>query len=59
MSAVRGKQGLWVTLRSAGPSHPEWSQFDFAALEERGREQLETLGRVHEWAVAETICVGG
>lgn len=58
MSAVRGKQGLWVALRSAGPSHPEWSEFDFAALEERGSEQLETLARVHEWAVTEMVGVG-
>ena len=58
MSAVRGKQGLWVTLRAAAPSHPEWGDFDFAALEERGSEQLETLGRVHEWAVTEMIGAG-
>lgn len=58
MSAVRGKQSLWVTLHSAAPTHPEWSEFDFAALEERGREQLETLGRVHEWAVTEMMCTG-
>jgi hypothetical protein len=55
MSAVRGKQGLWVTMRSAAPSHPEWSEFDFATLEKSGSEQLETLRRVHEWAVAEMI----
>jgi hypothetical protein len=58
MSAVRGKQSLWVALRTAAPSHPEWSDFDFAALEERGSEQLETLGRVHEWAVTEMIDAG-
>ena len=58
MSAVRGKQSLWVTLHSAAPTHPEWSGFDFAALEERGREQLETLGQVHEWAVTEMIGAG-
>jgi hypothetical protein len=58
MSAVRGKQGLWVTMRSAAPSHPEWSEFDFATLEKSGSEQLETLRRVHEWAVAEMIGAG-
>ena len=44
-----------MALRSAAPSHPEWSDFDFAALEERVREQLDTLGRVHEWAVTEMV----
>lgn len=58
MSAVRGKQSLWVTLRSASPTHPEWSGFDFRALEKRGGEQLETLGRVHQWAVTEMIGAG-
>jgi hypothetical protein len=58
MSAVRGKQSLWVALRTAAPTHPEWSDFDFAALEERGSEQLETLGRIHEWAVTEMIDAG-
>jgi hypothetical protein len=58
MSAVRGKQSLWVALHTAGPSHPEWSDFDFAALEKRGSEQLETLGRVHEWAVTEMTGTG-
>jgi len=55
MSAVRGKQSLWVALHTAGPSHPEWSDFDFPALEKRGSEQLETLGRFHEWAVTEMM----
>jgi hypothetical protein len=58
MSAVRGKQSLWVALRTAAPTHPEWSDFDFAALEEQGSEQLETLGRIHEWAVTEMIDAG-
>ena len=58
MSAVRGKQSLWVTLRSASPTHPEWSGFDFRALEKRGGEQMETLGRVHQWAVTEMIGAG-
>jgi hypothetical protein len=58
MSAVRGKQGLWVAMRSAAPSHPEWSEFDFAALEKRGGQQLETLEQVHEWAVTEMIDAG-
>jgi hypothetical protein len=55
MSAIRGKQSLWVALHTAAPSHPEWSDFDFAALEKRGSEQVETLGRVHEWAVTEMM----
>lgn len=58
MSAVRGKQSLWVTLHSAAPTHPEWSEFDFATLEKRGGEQLETLRRVHEWAVTEMMGTG-
>jgi len=58
MSAVRGKQSLWVALHTAAPSHPEWSDFDFAALEKRGSEQLDTLGRVHEWAVTEMVGAG-
>jgi hypothetical protein len=58
MSAIRGKQSLWVALRTAAPSHPEWSDFDFAALEKRGSEQLETLGQVHEWAVTEMMDAG-
>ena len=58
LSAVRGKQSLWVTLHSAAPSHPEWSEFDFVALERHGSEQLETLRRVHEWAVTEMMGAG-
>jgi hypothetical protein len=58
LSAVRGKQSLWVTLRSAAPTHPEWSEFDFAALEKRGSEQLETLRRVHEWAATKMVGAG-
>jgi hypothetical protein len=58
MSAIRGKQSLWVALHTAAPSHPEWSDFDFAALEKRGSEQLETLGRIHEWAVTEMMGAG-
>ena len=55
MSAVRGKQSLWVALRTAAPSHPEWAGFDFAALEKRGIEQMETLERIHEWAVTDMV----
>ena len=58
MSAIRGKQSLWVALHTAAPSHPEWSDFDFVALEKRGSEQLDTLGRVHEWAVTEMVDAG-
>ncbi len=58
MSAVRGKQSLWVALHSAAPSHPEWSDFDFAVLEKRGSQQLESLERVHEWAVTEMVGTG-
>ena len=58
MSAIRGKQSLWVALHTAAPSHPEWSDFDFAALEKRGSEQLDTLGQVHEWAVTEMMDAG-
>jgi len=55
MSGIRGKQSLWVALHAAAPSHPEWSDFDFAALEERASEQLGTVKRIHEWAVAAMI----
>lgn len=55
MAGVRGKQSLWAALHAAAPSHPEWSVFDFAALEKRADEQLETLKPVHEWAVTEMI----
>jgi hypothetical protein len=55
MSAVRGKQSLWVALHTAAPSHPEWTDFDFGATEKRSSEQLETLGRVHEWPVTEMM----
>lgn len=58
MSAIRGKQGLWAALHIAAPSHPEWSDFDFAALDRRGSEQVETLERVHVWAVTEMIGAG-
>jgi len=58
MSAVRGKQSLWVTLHSAAQSRAEWSGFDFASLEKQGSEQMETLGRVHEWAVTEMMGAG-
>jgi hypothetical protein len=58
MSAIRGKQSLWVALHIAAPSHPEWADFDFAALEKRGSEQIETLSKVHEWAVSEMIGAG-
>lgn len=59
MSAVRGKQSLWVTLRTAAPSHPEWSDFDFAVLEKRGSQQMESLERIHEWAVTEMMGAQG
>ena len=55
MSAVQGKQRLWVTLRLAAPSQPWLEDFDFAALEESGARQAETLGTVHEWAVGEML----
>lgn len=58
MSAIRGKQSLWAALHTAAPSHPEWSDFDFAALEKQASEQLETLKPVHEWAVTEIIGKG-
>ena len=55
MSALQGKQRLWVALRMAAPSHPELSAFDFVALEASGRRQSEMLGLVHEWAVEEML----
>jgi len=58
MSAIQGKQRLWAALRTAVPTHPEWSDFDFDALEKQGSEQTETLRQVHEWAVAEMIGSG-
>jgi hypothetical protein len=58
MSAIRGKQSLWLALHTAAPSHPEWADFDFAALEKRGSEQVETLEPVHEWAVTEMMGAG-
>ena len=58
LSAVQAKQRLWVALRLASPSHPEWVGFDFAALEARGLEQMEKLARVHEWAVSEMMTAG-
>jgi hypothetical protein len=58
MSAIQAKQRLWATLRTAARSHPEWSDFDFAALEKRGSEQTETLSQVHEWAVSEMMRTG-
>jgi hypothetical protein len=58
ISGIQGKQRLWVALRTATPSHPEWSDFDFAALEQRATEQSETLGQVHEWAVTELMGAG-
>jgi hypothetical protein len=58
MSALRGKQSLWAALHTAAPSQPEWSDFDFAALEKRGSEQLETIKRVHGWAVTEMMARG-
>lgn len=58
MSGIQGKQRLWVALRIAAPSRPEWSDFDFAALEQRTAEQSETLSQVHEWAVTEMMGAG-
>lgn len=58
MSGIQGKQRLWVALLIAAPSHPEWSDFDFAALERRAAEQSETLREVHEWAVTEMMGAG-
>ena len=58
MSALRGKLSLWVALHTAAPSRPEWSDFDFAALKKRGSEQLETIERVHGWAVTEMMGTG-
>jgi hypothetical protein len=58
MSAIRGKQSLWATLHTAAPSHPEWSHIDFARLKRRGSQQLESLERVHEWAVTEMMGAG-
>jgi hypothetical protein len=46
MSTIRGKQSLWATLHTAAPSHPEWSDRDFALLKRRGSQQLESLERV-------------
>ena len=58
MSGVQGKQRLWAALRIAAPSRPEWSEFDFAALEQRASEQSEMLRQVHEWAVTEMMRAG-
>jgi hypothetical protein len=58
MSAIRGKQSLWATLHTAAPSHPEWSHIDVARLKKRGSQQLESLERVHEWAVTEMMGAG-
>lgn len=58
MSGIQGKQRLWAALRIAAPSRPEWSEFDFAALEERAAEQAETLGQIHAWAVTEVMGAG-
>jgi hypothetical protein len=58
MSAIRGKQSLWVALHTAAPSHREWSDFDFALLKERGSQQLESLERFHIWAVTEMMGAG-
>ena len=58
MSGIQGKQRLWVALRIAAPSRPEWPDFDFAALEQRATEQSETLRQVHEWAVTEMMGAG-
>ena len=58
MSGIQGKQRLWVALRKAAPSVPEWSDFDFVVLEQRATEQSETLGQVHAWAVTEMMRAG-
>jgi hypothetical protein len=55
MSGVQAKQRLWAVLRLAVPLQPEWSQFDFEALERQGHTQLDRLGQIHEWAVAEMM----
>lgn len=58
MSGIQGKQRLWAALRIAAPSRSEWSEFDFAALEQRAAEQAETLGQIHAWAVTEVMGAG-
>jgi uncharacterized membrane-anchored protein len=58
MSGIQGKQRLWVALRIAAPSRPEWPDFDFAALEQRATEQSEKLAQIHEWAVTEMMGAG-
>ena len=58
ISGIQGKQRLWAALRIAAPSKPEWSDFDFAALEQQATEQSETLAQVHEWAVTELMAAG-
>lgn len=58
ISGIQGKQRLWAALRIAAPSRPEWSEFDFAALEQRAAEQAETLGQIHAWAVTEVMGAG-
>ena len=56
MSGVLAKQRLWAVLRLAVPLQPEWlAEFDFEALERQGQTQLDTLGQIHEWAVAEMM----
>jgi len=55
MSGVQAKQRLWAVLRLAVPLQPEWSRFDFEALERQGHTQLDRLGQIHEWAVADMM----
>jgi hypothetical protein len=54
MSGIQAKQRLWCALGVLAQSRPELVGFDFRALEQQSAEQLNVLGDVHEWAVAQS-----
>ena len=54
MSGIQAKQRLWCALGVLAQSRPELVGFDFRALEQQSSEQLNVLGDVHEWAVAQS-----
>lgn len=53
MAGVQAKRRLWAALRLLAPSRAKLEKFDFEALEARASAQLETIGGIHESAVAE------
>jgi hypothetical protein len=54
-SGIITKKRLWRALGAAARSRPDLAPFDFAMLESDADDQLELLGRVHEWASSQAF----